>query len=225
MMANSTSTEDLSSKSHISFVFTLLLFSTGCFGNLATLILFCKKKLNILNLFFIVVAISDFLTLLAALFGRYMDFFTGLGNLADRNLTVCKLTTFFGNTANLTSIWTIVAMTSQRAASVVWPYRFKSLYTTRNAGAYIICVVVIAAGVHATPNLIDRSLQELNGTTICRPDPSPEIRPNIIAWIQLFLFTILPFFIIIISNIVLIRKVKYLFVCLFFFSDCEQMCF
>ena len=121
----------------------VLLLVLGTFGNTMPLVLFCKRKLSAFNIFFIVLAVSDMCVLYT---GPLLTFIHSVADfkIKGKSIVVCKLPNVIVDISAVLSAWTVVAMTSQRAASVIWPHRVKQVCTTRNASIYVTCLSVFS---------------------------------------------------------------------------------
>ena len=187
----------------------VLLLVLGTFGNAMTLVLFCRRKLSAFNLFFIVLAVSDtcvlYTGLLPWLLNTVADFY-----IWNTNTVFCKLR-HVHIICGLLSAWTVVAMTSQRAASVIWPHRVNLVCTTRKAAVYVICVTGISFAIFSH-HFYYLDIVNLNGKDTCLfQETTAEYKffiLKVFPWVNNMLLALLPSALLVVSNSVLVWKVS-----------------
>ena len=188
----------------------VLLLVLGTSGNTMTLVLFCKRKLSVFNFFFIVLAVSDTCVLYTGLLPRFIDKVADF-HTKNTNIVFCKLGLIGYNVCGLLSAWTVVAMTSQRAASVIWPHRVNLVCTTRKAAICVICVTGISL-VMVSHVVYYSEIVHQNGTDKCTIIETPfEYRTfvfKVLPWISTMLYALLPSALLVVSNSVLVWKVS-----------------
>ena len=188
----------------------VLLLVLGTFGNTMTLVLFCKRKLSAFNLFFIVLAVSDICVLYTDLLPNFIDSLAAF-QIWNTNTVFCKLSFIVDILCGFLSAWTLVAMTSQRAASVIWPHRVNLVCTTRKAAIYVVCVTGLSFAF-VSHCFYGFDIVNQNGTNRCVMVEAPaEYRFFVLKvwpWIGNMLYALLPSALLVISNSVLVWKVS-----------------
>ena len=188
----------------------VLLLILGTFGNTMNLVLFCKRNLSAFNLFFIVLSVSDTCVLYTWLLPKWINSVMD-SKIEEKSVVTCKLFDVFGTIFGLLSAWMVVAITSQRAVSVIWPHRVSLLCTTKKAVIYLICLIGFSFMI-ASSNLYDKDIVKHNGTYTCNVlYTSPEyefFRTKIYPWLNSIGFALLPSALLVVSNSVLVWKVS-----------------
>ena len=181
-----------------------VLIPVGTVGNVLAIVLLRKlgTETSTLPLFFTALAVSDICLLYFGLLPVWLEYQFGY-RLSDSHSVVCKLNFWALYSLGCLSAWLLVAMTIQRAASVVWPHKVSSTCTRRQAYVSIVAIVI-------TTFLINSSL--LYGLDI-HPDFGVCFFTFPIKVLQAFLLldllmsSLLPFSLLLLSNSVLIWKV------------------
>lgn len=114
----------------------------GTFGNVMVIVIFRRMKdQSSMSIYFTALAISDTVFLYFGLgfflWCRHQFNFV----FSHINDFTCKLNVFLNYACSATSSWFLVAMTTQRAASVIWPHRVNIL-CTRKTSIVTVCVIV-----------------------------------------------------------------------------------
>ncbi|XP_070174196.1 G-protein coupled receptor daf-37-like [Littorina saxatilis] len=190
-------------------VFILVL---GTFGNIMIILLFSRSRsFSSLNLFFEALAISDLCLLYSGLFPLWIEHTFGFV-LANTHKVACKLIRLFYYTVGILSAWIVVAMTTQRAASVVWPHKVNVMCTIRNARYYVIAMTAFFLMVNSHFLYGVTHVTDINGTFMwCGTGVGAEeyrfFLYKIWPWVDTFLFSLFPVIILIVSNSVIVWKV------------------
>ena len=183
-----------------------IILSLGTAGNILIIIVLRRMgtESSTMPLFFTALAASDLALLYVGIFPVWLENQFGFA-LTSTHSAVCKVNywTFFS--LGWLSSWLLVAMTIQRAMSVVWPHRVKQACTHQQAHATIAILVTVLFGINI--NLlfgVDIS-QELGRCFFT--DSYLRQFLDVYIWIDLMLSSILPFGLLLCSNSVLIWKV------------------
>ena len=183
----------------------LLVF--GTFGNVMTVIIHKRTaQTSPMSVFFIVLALADLTLLYSNCFIGWI-YFTFHFNIATLSHVSCKLVMFLSYVSGVLSAWTLVAMTAQRAVCVLWPHRANVLCTVGKSKVIVISMSLFMAGIHA---------HLLYGFRVnSKPDPLCGLSSEYIsffnsvwAWVDLCIFSVLPWLCLAISNSLLVWKLK-----------------
>lgn len=188
-----------------------VLYVFGVFGNVMIFIILRRISSGTSAVFFKALSATDLCLLNPGLLVQWIQlaFSTSLSDLSDVS---CKLTIFVKIGAGCLSAWLLVAMTTQRAVSVLWPHRVRSLCTKRNSVLLMVSVVVVVSLLHVHLlygyGLIDIG----NSTTLpsCSMTTTEYyvFMTEVWSWIDLLASSVLPLLLLIVCNGVLVWKVK-----------------
>lgn len=189
------------------------ILALGTFGNLMIIIMFSKQNsASSLNLFFKALAVSDLCLLYTGLFPWWIKTVSSFDLLVTHTV-MCKLLTALFHTAGVLSVWLLVAMTVQRAVSVVWPHKVNMLCTPRNAKYYLLGITIffILINSHFLFGKILRQNGNSSNAQCTLNYDSAEYNffmYKVWSWIDTLMYSLLPCVILIVSNSVLVRKVS-----------------
>nr|KAG5712521.1 hypothetical protein BaRGS_011495 [Batillaria attramentaria] len=158
------------------------------------------------HLFFIALAVTDILVLVLGLFPEWIAAVSGF-HLASLNVGSCKITYWLAYSVELLSPWFLVAMTFQRAVTVVWPHHRHATCSRRQAHVTIVAMAAACLGLNSWV-LYARTTTVSNGKVVCgwKPDYLNYGFP-VVMWFNFALYSLIPYIIIAFSNTLLIRKV------------------
>ncbi|KAK7497907.1 hypothetical protein BaRGS_00010778 [Batillaria attramentaria] len=188
-----------------------VLLAVGTFGNVATIAVYKRMKWggSAQPLFLIALAIADLCVLYS---GLLPDITYHVFNFDLRGLHAfpCKTLTWMMYSSAGTSAWLLVAMTTQRAMSVTWPHRvtFHCSYRKSGITVFLIFVVVWGCQCHQLYGLIvhdsDVYLDGACGASVNYED----FWDNVWPWVDMSLFSLLPSFMLLVSNVALLRSLR-----------------
>ena len=181
----------------------------GVFGNVMTLAIIhrFKARRSSLDPFFMALAMADLCILITTPFAQWVNLAAGFSVSSAHDAT-CKLHVFTMNASSGISAWIVVVMTTQRALSVVWPHRVNALCTQSRSWKMVLVIVVLFCLICS---------HMLYGYwVIRRPRPLCGIPyrgyesfiRNVWPKIDMFIFSVVPFVCLSISNSVLIVKLR-----------------
>lgn len=189
----------------------ILLF--GIFGNTMTILV--MRRLHgtgsTMNVFFQALAVSDLTLLCVDTLPKWLSNVFGTTALEDFHSITCKLYKMVIYAAGVLSPWLLVALTVQRAASVLWPHRVNAVWTKRKSRNLVIAMVVSITLFHSH-YLYGFDITEhcKNNIVLCCPGESDWYHWfHIIVWpwVDLLEFSLLPFALLVVSNTVLVWRV------------------
>ena len=186
---------------------TTLILLFGTFGNVMTVIILRRLRSgwSAMNVYLTALALSDTAMLysvdLPMWARKVLDY-----DVYVSHVVVCKLGIWVMTSAANLSTWLLVALTAQRAASVVWPHRV-SLICTHQKSVVTIVVITSACGVLQIHTLYGFGLVEFDGGTTARCTFGSVSYQQfwISVWVRvnMFLYSLLPCFFLILCNAIL----------------------
>lgn len=192
---------------HIS---ALVLLFVGLFGNTISLLVFSRQTTTPQNIFFVVLAFSDSCLLCFGLITTlvYSQSSWGASTFTNVNNSLfgCKVYSTAVKVTSLVSNWMLVALTTERALSVILPHRVKTMSTTKRAMLYVI-IIMVSSILYASYFLWNKSITQIDGIHVCMinlDDPTfkffwQEVRP----WIDPIVISLIPALLIITSNVII----------------------
>ena len=186
---------------------TTLILLFGTFGNVMTVIILRRLRSgwSAMNVYLTALALSDTAMLYSGTLPMWarkvLDYDIYASHVVVCKLGICIMTT----TATLSS-WLLVALTAQRAASVVWPHRV-NVICTRHKSVVTIVVIAAACSLLQTHTLYGFDLVKFtNGTTErCTFGSADYQRFWVSVWVMvsLLVYSLLPSMCLVVGNAVL----------------------
>ncbi|KAL8613201.1 hypothetical protein ACOMHN_043010 [Nucella lapillus] len=191
-------------------VWLAIVFFLGTFGNLMTIILTRRmaSDKSTVNLYFTAIAISDSIFLpvitLPWWFRQVVSY-----DVRVAHTVICKLHTFlYAGTATV-SCWCVVCMTVHRAMSVVWPHRVSVFCTRRTVLLVITGITVFFALLYSHYIIGSGIVPRKNKSGYCtQTEDFQYFVNNIFVFIDLTVYSVLPFVILVAANGVLMWKLR-----------------
>ncbi|XP_025079800.1 cysteinyl leukotriene receptor 1-like [Pomacea canaliculata] len=187
----------------------------GNIGNTLIIAVLYRSKVMSSNMatYFLAIAVSDLLGL-----NLYVDLRWLRYQFAIKTWTlheaVCKLGTWLQYASNAMSTWTLVVMVTQRALSIFWPHRVNILCSPRSAKFVIIALIMFAALSNSHflyfSTIFELKVENITILKECNEnyeDVATSIAFSIFTWIYTLTFSLLPFVVLLIDNVILIRTV------------------
>ena len=195
----------------INKVVLVVILVLGFFGNTMTLVL--QRRMGRgggsgMSVFISSLAVSDSAMLLVL--GMAMYFYNFEIFVMDYHDVFCKVIYWLIYIFASTSSWILVAMTLQRAASIVWPHRINREWTARKAKVTVLVIVVMFMIVNCHI-LYGRRLQSLSsGQTVCLfvSEEYEHFFDHVWPVVDIVLSSLVPFVLLISANVVLVKKVR-----------------
>ena len=183
----------------------ILLF--GTFGNVMTVIILRRLRSgwSAMNVYLTALALSDTAMLYSGTLPMWARKVLQYDIYAS-HVVICKLFIWVMNTAAALSAWLLVALTAQRAASVVWPHRV-NVMCTRHKSVVVIVVINVVCGLLYSHTAYGYDMVKFDNGTTQRCTFSSldyqEFYVSIWVRIDIFIFCVLPSVSLIVSNAVL----------------------
>ena len=181
----------------------------GVFGNVMTLTIVhrLRTRRSSLDPYFMALAMADLCFLFARPFALWVDMIIGfpVSSLHD---AICKLGNFAMNASAGISAWIVVVMTTQRALSVVWPHRVNALCTQSRSWKMILVIVVLFCLTYSHMLYGFRVVGTYYRRCSVISRSYELFILNVWPKIDMFIFSVVPFVCLSISNSVLIVKLR-----------------
>lgn len=189
-----------------------VLLVLGTIGNLLSFIIMAKNMLKISTYSYLaVLAVMDLMVLYIGLLRMWVGNFSP--DLQHSSNLLCKTVTFLGYVSSVTSVWLIIAVTIERFIAVKFPLRAPRMCNVTRARIVIITVVsaicILNSHIFWTVEL--RYISH-NGTVSSECDASYDhivLVKAVWPWVDAAVYSFVPFVIITILNILIVRQVLY----------------
>ncbi|XP_076435750.1 type-1 angiotensin II receptor A-like [Babylonia areolata] len=183
----------------------------GNFGNIMTIIIMHRQRSEeaVINLYFTALAVLDLISLDVYLLGDWVGITFGYFIHHHYNV-LCKIHSWSIGCSTIGG-WFLVCLTTQRALSVVWPHRVNSLCTRRLVTGLILGMTATIALIYSH-YLYGFHLRyfEDTGEFMCTIvlGPYQQFVYEVFTYIDLVLYSVLPFTCIFAANSVLVWKLR-----------------
>ena len=186
---------------------TTVILLLGTFGNVMIVVILRRLRSgwSAMNVYLTSLALSDtaiqYSVALPMCMRKFLDY-----DVYVSHVVVCKLGMWVMTTTSNLSAWLLVALTAQRAASVLWPHRV-SVICTRHKSVVIIVVISAACSLSQLHTVFGVDVVKFrNGTTErCTFGSLSYQEFWISVWVRvnMFLYSVLPCACLVVSNAVL----------------------
>ena len=186
----------------------------GTFGNSLTILVLLRQIRNLSStaVYLLTLAFSDLLVLYLGPLRQWISY---LWKIDVRTLTNvgCKIQIFLTYFGAQFSSWLLVAVTIERAVSVIFPHKVKLACTTMKAGVTVLTIFVCIFGLnaHFFYGYGQTYVPMASGSRYrCVPiyDNYKNFRDDILPWIDFSVTFLVPFVLLSTSNILIIFKLK-----------------
>ena len=180
----------------------------GTFGNVMIIVIHKRSTLTSpISVFFLTLAASDLMLICVTCCKAWIQL-TFDFDISVQNSTLCKLVMFLLYVSGVLSAWTLVAMTTQRAVCVLFPYRANVLCTVGKSKVIVVSMVVFFVAIHTHflygfHSAIDEGHKECTAVKDYMP-----FFYEIWTWVDMFIFSLLPWLCLAVSNSLLVWKLK-----------------
>ncbi|XP_052777447.1 galanin receptor type 2-like [Mya arenaria] len=186
-----------------------IIIVVGIVGNLLSVVVFLRqmRKVTSTVVFLFTLALSDIVILLCGPLRNWIRF-TWDVDIRLMSDTGCRLQVYVTYLSLHFSSWLLVAVTLERAISVILPHRVKLICTPKNAFAYTLILFLVLAALN-TVNIVMYSLNGVKNLN-CAPKTAEyrSFRDNIFEWIDLAVSFAIPFIILLAGNAVIIHHLQ-----------------
>ena len=184
-----------------------VLILLGVFGNIMTIVIIRRLKSNrsAMDRYFLSLAMTDLSVVITGPFPVWLRSATGFRLLSSHD-AICKLFVFVNNMATDSSGWILATMATHRALMVTWPHRVNAICTPRRSWCAVIAIVVFSSLVLSH---MLYGVEIIQAVGICGVKGKYRVFVNQI-WnkVEFFLDFLLPIVCIMLSNIVLVYKLR-----------------
>ncbi|XP_076465414.1 cysteinyl leukotriene receptor 1-like [Babylonia areolata] len=190
---------------------TPLFLVVGTLGNVMSVVVMSRKNMRRSNaaIYLIVMAVVDLVVLYTGLLRHWIfhEFGYDIRHTSDG---FCRVHALLVYASLQTSVWILVAFTFERVVSVYWPHQVKHLCTTKTSAVTLVAIAVVFLVINShflfTVGDVDKvgktGRSELKKCTILNKFFLYKVWP----WIDLCLYSLVPFCIIIVCNISIVVK-------------------
>ena len=188
------------------YITPILLF-VGTAGNILSFVIFSRPALkqSATALYFRCLAVADTLALNNGLWPSWMHDAFGIDIYPVTDVS-CRIQTYLRYTLPDCAVWVLVIMAIERMVGVQWPHRVHDIFTRRRIRFSVFIMVIVVALINipalwiATKN--DGSVS-LHTCTVANDELAYQIWP----WVDLTIYSLLPFTIMTGCSIVIIKTV------------------
>ena len=187
---------------------SILLF--GTFGNVMTVIILrrLRSSWSAMNVYLTALALSDTAMLYSGALHMWSRKVLRYDIYAS-HVIACKLGMWVVNTSASLSAWLLVALTAQRAASVVWPHRVNVICTRQKSVVIVVVIIVVCSLLYShTLFGLELVMVENDKAKTCTFGSAIYQEFWISVWVRAdtFIYSVLPCVCLIVSNSVLVWK-------------------
>ena len=186
---------------------TTVVLLLGTFGNAMTVLILRRLRSgwSALTVYLTALALSDTVMLVSGALPVWALKVLAVDVYAS-HAVVCKLGVWAMNASASLSAWVLVALTAQRAASVVWPHRV-NVICTRHKSVVIVVVIAVLCGLLYSHTLFGYEVVKVgNGTSQSCTFASvayQEFWVGVWVRVDMFVYSVLPCACLLCSNAVL----------------------
>ncbi|KAL4236447.1 hypothetical protein ACF0H5_004832 [Mactra antiquata] len=190
-----------------------IIIISGTFGNLVTVIILLRhsRVLSTTGMFLMSLAVSDTVLLYTAPLRRWIISVWEI-DIRHNGRVACKTSVYLTYCSIQFSSWVLVAVTIERVISVVWPHRVKLNFTKKNTMLFISTLFVAIFGLnsHILYGFGHSKLREHRGKGFCEPQYEGYLQfwTKMYSFIDFVVAFALPFVVLVISNAIIIQKLK-----------------
>ena len=187
-----------------------VILPAGIVGNILIIWILLRTRSRFISFanYFTALAVADLLLLLLLLLPRYIEAYAHARLEVEGHL-VCRVFSFMYYFLVTSSSLLLAAVTSQRAAGVVWPHRVKTARSDRFS--YVaVCIVFVVAALLKCQALI-KGLLGYEGCYFGSADlayAKNNLDGYVVVWGHFLTVFMLPFSVILVSNFLLISGVN-----------------
>ena len=191
----------------IKIYFTPILLFVGTFGNIISFVVFSQPTLkhSTTAFYFRILAIADTLALNFGLWPNWMRDCFGkyIYPITD---TSCRIQIYLRYTLPDCGVWVLVIMTIERLVGVLWPHHVRTIFTWHRVRISVVVMAIIIAAVNI-PSLWVATVDNGNMSVYpCKAANQP-LAFEIWPWIDLTIYSLLPFLIMMSCAVVIIFTV------------------
>lgn len=197
-------------------VISPLLLILGTFGNILVITVLTRKSSRKVptSIFLSALAVSDLLALLTGLLRQWIRYVFETDIRTDISVSGCRFHWFIVYLVTQFSSWMLICVTAERVASTLVPHKSRVIFTIRNA-LILVCtvfVVLVLLNGHYLFGYGYKNHTYENGqneTERCVPitDRYESFIIYTWTWIDLCVFYLIPFIVLLVGNTLIINKV------------------
>ncbi|XP_052796430.1 FMRFamide receptor-like [Mya arenaria] len=192
-----------------------ILIMFGTVGNSLTIVVLTRKSIRASTtaLFLTVLAFSDLIVLYSGLLRQWLIylFTTDVRHVSEAG---CKINMWLVYSSLDFSAWILIAVTLERVISAWFPHNAKTICTKKSAIAFLIaiCGFILALNAHILYGMVYKIHFDKSGVPELKKclevnDAYYSFFNKVWPWIDLCAFCVIPFFVIVIGNGLILFKV------------------
>ncbi|XP_025079795.1 C-C chemokine receptor type 1-like [Pomacea canaliculata] len=192
-----------------------LIIIFGTFGNIMVFLVLNDRNVThpSMAVYLRVLAVSDLIAILDNIMFRWIRFQFGFDVWVVHE-AICKLSTWTYYSCSTMSTWTLVVMVTQRAVAVVWPHKVSSSSCKYSLSCTIALLLVFSMTINSHflyfSTIINMKFENVTVTRSCNENYDDEVTTTVFKvwfWINTLTSSCLPFAILLIDDVILIRRV------------------
>ena len=212
---NATSSENIRKVTYVWLYGPPVIIVVGTFGNTLSFIVMCRRKIreSTTSLYLRVLAIVDTLVLYTGLFQLWIMHYRSV-DIRKMSNFACKFQMFYGYFILQLESWILVTVTLERLCSVLAPASWKSIFSRKNAmlGLWIKVFIGFVVNCHFFFTHVLSNASNATSTTAlsCTASGGSKWFMRVVwAWLDMWLASLLPSSIIVLSNVAILSRVLY----------------
>ena len=188
--------------------FAPFLLFTGSLGNIMSFVVFSRATLkhSATAFYFRMLACADTLALNVGLWPNWMRdaFDIHIYAITDAS---CRIQTYLRYMLPDCAVWMLVILTLERMVGIQWPHHARDIFTRRRTRISVL-IMVLVIGIVNIPAIWTST--KSNGNTYGQPCIAAHmvLAYDIWPWVDLTVYSLLPFLIMTISIIVMLKTIK-----------------
>lgn len=183
----------------------------GTIGNILTVVILSRRSIRktTTGLFLIFLTISDLIVLYTGLLRQWLIYLFDF-DVRQVGELACKVHTWSVSSSLDFSAWMLIAVTLERITAVWYPYKTRNKCSRKNAAilAIMILIVVLGLNSHFLYGYVSEISANAEGRNCVRINDSYSVFINTVwSWIDLCVFCLIPFTVIVVGNSLIVYKV------------------
>lgn len=187
-----------------------VIFGFGFVANIVVLALMLRKKLrgSTTSLYLACLAVTDILILIAGCMKRWIHYTWPDLSFSTLSDTTCKASVYIALCLEFMETWLVVSITLERLVAVLKPLSLKIWFSWKRAGLGIIMTVLASLVLYMSLVPFLTLEPTLEGQMKCDFKASENVQSKLLLVSLAIITWIVPYFIIMASNAIIIKNVK-----------------
>ena len=191
----------------LTIYFAPILLFTGTFGNILSFVVFSGPALkhSATAFYFRALAVADTLALNFGLWPNWMRDCFGI-HVYPMNDAACRIQTYLKYTLADCAVWVLVIMTIERMVAIHWPHHVRDIFTKCRTRVYVLVMVLLIGAVNI-PSLWMNTKNDGDTSVHHCKAANPVLAYDIWPWVDLTIYSLLPFIVMISCIVVIINTI------------------